>query len=183
MNRIKNLLGVFAFSLLVLSLPLVASAQWGGNNRDRDRDRDDDNYGRGGYNSNYQLRNTIRRLKNDSKDFARFLDRELDRSRLDDSDFEDRLNDLAKDFKNAADRLESKFNERDLNRSSREVQNVINLANRLNSAMRRLRLSRDIEGYWNNIQRQVNEISNAYRYGNNNGRGNNRNNNKFPFPF
>lgn len=177
MNRIKSLVGVFAFSLLVLSLPTIASAQWG--NRDRNRDRND-NYGRnGGYNNNYQLKNTVKRLKNDSKDFVNFLDNELDRSRLDDSRREDQLNDLAKDFRNAANRLEDRFNDRDLNRSSREAQDVINLANRLDNAMRRLRLSRDLTNYWNNIQRQVNEISNAYRYGNN-GRGNGRNN-RFPF--
>ncbi len=184
MNRIKNLLGIFAFSLLILVLPTIASAQWGGNNRDRDRDRDrdddrygrdrdDDRYGRGGYNNNNQLRNTVRRLKNDSKDFAKFVDNELDRSRYDDSEREDRLNQLASDFKRAADRLESKFDSRNVYKSQREAQEVINLASQLDRALRRFRMSYDIQNYWNNMQRQVNEISNAYRY-NNGGRGNGR---------
>jgi hypothetical protein len=170
MRRLKGLLGIFAFSLLVLSLPTIASAQWGGNNR---RDRDDDNYGRNGNYNNNQLRNTIRRLKSDSRDFANFLDTELDRGRYDDSRREDNVNRMASDFKRAVDRLESRFDSRDLYRSQNEAQQVINQANQLDRALRRLRLSSNIEGYWNNIRRQVNEVSNAYRY--NNGGRNNRN--------
>ncbi len=187
MNRIKNLLGVFAFSLLVMGLPMVASAQWGGNNRDRDRDRDD-NYGRNnGYYNNSQLKNTIKRLKRDSKDLAKFIDNELDRSRYDDSRREDQVNRLASDFKRAADRLEDRFDSRDLYKSSREAQEVLNLASRLDRELRRVRLGWNIENYWNNIQRQVDEISYAYGNNNNRGRGNNRNGgwgdwrNKFPF--
>ena len=82
MTRFKNLIAVFAFSLLVLALPTIASAQW------RDRDRDNDDYNRNGrYNRN--LESTIKNLKNRSKDFARKLDRELDRSRYDDRNRED----------------------------------------------------------------------------------------------
>jgi hypothetical protein len=186
MNLIKSLLGVFVFSLLVLSLPTSASAQWGGNNRrDRDRDRDDDYYGRNGGYNNYGLRDTVRRLKRDTRDFVNFVDNALDRSRYDGTDYEDRINDLAKDFRNAADRLESRYDDRDLYRSQNEAQNVINLANRLDRELRRVRLGYDIDNYWNNLQRQVSEISNAYR---GRGRGNNRNNggwgdwrNRFPF--
>ena len=185
MNRIKSLLGVFAFALLVLSLPTIASAQWGGNNRDRNRDRDDDYYGRnnGGYN-NYGVRDTVRRLKRDTKDFVNFVDNALDRSRVDGRDFEDRINDLAKDLRRAADRLEDKYNDRDPYRSQSEFQNVVNTANRLDRALRRARLGYNIDNYWNNIQNQISQISNAYR----GGRGNNRNNrnnggwrDRFPF--
>ena len=35
MNRIKNLVAVFAFSLLILALPAIASAQWRNDNDDR----------------------------------------------------------------------------------------------------------------------------------------------------
>ena len=182
MNRIKSLLGVFVFSLLVLSLPIIASAQWGGNNNRRDRD--DDNYGRnGGYNNNYQLKETVKRLERDTRDFVKFVDKALDRSRYDRSGYEDRLNDLTKDLRKAADRLEDRFNERDLNRSQREVQDVINAANRLDRELRRVRLGYDIDNYWNHLQRQINEISNAYR-GRGNGNGNGRWGdwkNKFPF--
>jgi molecular chaperone GrpE (heat shock protein) len=186
MNRIKNLLGIFAFSLLVLTLPTIASAQWGGNNRDRNRDRDDDyNRRNGGYYNTYQLKQMVKRLKSDSKDFAKFLDRELDRSRYDDRRREDHLNRLANDFKKAADRLEDRFDERNMYKSQNEAQNVINIANQLDRALSRTRLSSDIYGYWNNLENQVDQIARAYRY--NNGRGNSGGwgdwRNKFPFPF
>jgi hypothetical protein len=187
MKRIKNLFGIFAFSLLVLSLPTLASAQWG----NRDRNRDDDNYGRNnGYYNSSQLKNTIKRLKNDSRDFAKFVDRDLDNSRYNGGNREDRINQIARDFKDAASRLESRFgNGRNLNDSSREAQDVLNLANQIDREIRRARLSSNVENYWySNLQNQVREISNAYGYRNNNnnnnrGRGNTSNNGGWRFPW
>jgi hypothetical protein len=180
MNRIKSLLGVFAFALLVLSLPTIASAQWGGNNRDRNRDRNDDYYGR---NSTYGMRNAVRTLERDTRDFVNFVDNALDRSRIDGSNREDRINSLAKDLRKAADRLEDRFDERDPYRSQNEFRDVVNAANRLDRELRRVRLGYNIDNYWNHIQNQINQISNAYRYNNRgNGRGNNgRWGNRFPF--
>src|SRR5690348_1170094 len=115
MTRFKNLVAVFAFALLVFALPTIASAQW------RDRDRDD-----GSYNRN--LEGTIKNLKNRSKEFARRLDRELDRGRYDNSRREDRLNDLADDFRRAAERLDNEYDGRgDYRRSEDEARRVIQL--------------------------------------------------------
>ena len=98
MNRIKNLIAVFAFSLLVLALPNVASAQWGNNG------------GYGGYgNNNRNLNSTIKNLKNRSREFANRLDRELDKSRYDDRRRENRLNRLAEDFREAAENLDDAY--------------------------------------------------------------------------
>ena len=181
MNRIKSLLGIFAFALLVLSLPTIASAQWGGNNRDRNRDRNDDYYGRG---NTYGMKNAVRTLERDTKDFVNFVDNALDRSRIDGRDFEDRINDLAKDLRRAADRLEDRFDERDPYRSQNEFQNVVSIANRLDRDLRRARLGYNIDNYWNHIQRQISDISRAYGGYNNRGRGNGRWGdwrNRFPF--
>ena len=189
MNRIKSLVTVFAFSLLVMSLPVVASAQWGGNNRNNG------GYGNGnnnGYYSNEQLKSTVKRLKNDSKDLAKFIERESDRNRNNGgwgnwggNNNRNQLKNLANDFKRAADRLEDRFDSRDLYKSQGEAQNVLNIANQLDRELRRSRMSYDIQNYWNNIQNQLNEISSAYRYNNNNrGRGNGNNGgwrNRFPF--
>lgn len=191
MNRIKSLVTVFAFSLLVMSLPVVASAQWGGNNRNNG------GYGNGnnnGYYSNEQLKSTVKRLKNDSKDLVKFIERESDRNRNNggwgnwggnNNRNNNQLKNLANDFKRAADRLEDRFDSRDLYKSQGEAQNVLNIANQLDRELRRSRMSYDIQNYWNNIQNQLNDISNAYRYNNNNrGRGNGNNGgwrNRFPF--
>lgn len=160
MNRIKNsyknLLGVFAFALLIFGLPSLASAQWGG--RDRDRDRDNGGY----YNAN-QLKSTVKRLKSDSRDFVKFVDRDLDSSRYDGRNREDNVNQLAKDFRDAASRLESRFgNGRNLRDSESEARAVLQIGNRLDRAMRRVRLSQNVESYWRNIDSQLEEISRAY---------------------
>ncbi|MBK7706022.1 MAG: hypothetical protein IPN69_23480 [Acidobacteria bacterium] len=189
MNRIKKLITLFAFSMLVLGLPTLASAQW----RDRDRN-DDDDYRtdrNGDYRNNQRynrnLQSTIKNLKNRSKEFARRLDRELDRSRYDDRRREDQLNRLAQSFKNAADDLDDVYdNRRDSNRSETQAQRVIQLGNQLDSALYRARLNYSLQNDWNRIRQDLNTLSNAYRYNNRNDR-NNRNNsdwkNRFPWPF
>lgn len=154
-NLYKSLLGFFAFALLVFGLPTLASAQWGGRNRDRDRDN--------GYYNSSQLKNTVKRLKSDSRDFVKFVDRDLDRSRYDGRNREDNVNQLAKDFRDAASRLESRFgNGRNLRDSESEARDVLQIGNQLDRAMRRVRLSPNVENYWRNIDRQLEEIARAY---------------------
>jgi hypothetical protein len=182
MNRFKNLLAVFAFSLLVLGLPSFASAQWG--NRDRD-----DNYGRGGgYNHGY-VNSAVKRLRNDSRNFERRLDRELDRSRINGRVREDQINRLARDFKNAADRLEKRFDNRgNLSRSQNEARQVLMIGEQLDRELRRLRTNSSIQNDWNRMRQDMSVIANAYGFNNRNyPRGNTngdwRNRIPFPFPF
>ncbi len=178
MNRFKNLFAVFAFSLLVLALPTIASAQW------RDRDRDDDYNRNGRYNRN--LESTIKNLKNRSKDFEKRLDRELNRSRYDDRNREDRLNRLAEDFRRAANDLDRSYdNRRDYNRSADEARRVIQIGQRLGNALYRSGLSYNVQNDWNRIQQDLNILSNAYGYNNRNNRNNRYGDwrNRLPFPF
>ncbi len=194
MNRFRNLIGVFAFALLVLSLPAVASAQWR-----NDRDNDDYRNNRrnnGNYNRNLQA--TVKNLKNRSNQFERRLDRELDNSRYDDRNREDRLNQLAADFANAAQSLDNAYDNRgDYQNSSDEAQRVLQLGNQLDRVLSRARLNGNIQNDWNRISQDLNVLANAYNYNNNNNR-NNRNNRRnrqgnnngdwrdripFPLPF
>ena len=200
MNRFKNLLAVFAFSLLILGLPSFASAQWRDRDRDddyygRNRNRDDDYYGRNrGYN-NGNLRSAVNRLKNNSREFARRLDRELDNSRYDGRNREDNLNRLANDFKNAADRLEDRFdNGRNMDRSASEAQRVLSLGDQLERVVSRGRISYNVQNDWNRIRQDLRVIADAYGYNYNNNRnrrnddwGRGRSNgdwrNRIPFPL
>lgn len=186
MNRIKKLVALFAFSLLVLGLPTLASAQW----RDRDRDDDDDGYYRNddyrnnrnrnqSYNRN--LQSTIKNLKNRSKEFAKRLDRELDRSRYDDRRREDQLNRLASDFRRATENLDDEYdNRRDYNRSQDEARRVLQIGQQLGNALSRARLNYNLQNDWNRIRQDLNTLGNAYGYYNNdrydrNNRNRNRN--------
>jgi len=73
MNKIKNIIALSAFSLMVFALPSIASAQWGGNNGGY--------YPNGGYNNGGRyggnLENVADRLKDRSRDFERQVDREF----------------------------------------------------------------------------------------------------------
>jgi hypothetical protein len=194
MNRFKNIIALFAFSLLVLALPTIASAQW------RDRDRDDDNddgyyrnddYRNGRYNRN--IGSTVKNLKNQSKRFEKTLDRELDNSRYDDRNREDNLNNLAERFKEAADDLEDNYDNGRNNRSQNEARIVLDLGSQLGRAISRSRLNYNVQNDWYSIEQNLRIIADAYgyNYNNRNNRRNNRNNrngnggwiNRIPFPF
>ena len=196
MNRFRNLIGVFAFALLILSLPTVAAAQWrddDGYRNDRRDNRRNDDYNRGGRN-NRNLQATIKNLKNRSNQFERRLDRELDNSRYDDRRREDRLNQLARDFANATERLDSEYDGRgDYQDSYDEAQRVLQLGNQMDRAISRARLNGNIQNDWSRISQDLSILANAYNYNNNNNRNNRRNrqgNNgdwrsriPFPLPF
>jgi hypothetical protein len=193
MNRYKSLVAVFAFALLVLSLPVIASAQW------RDNRRNDDYYGNN--RSNRNLNATVRNLKNRSKQFERRIDRELDRSRIDGTRREDQINAIAADFARAADRLDREYdNRRDYRNSQDEARRVLQLGSQLDRALSRGRLSYNIQNDWNRIRQDLRILSNAFggNYNDddyrNNRRGRNRDDdynrnrngdwrNRIPIPF
>ena len=185
MNRFKNIITVFAFSLLVFGLPTLASAQW--DNRD-----DDTNNRNGRNNRNYDngnLRSAIERLKNQSRDFDRQLERELKRNRNDRYNNSQILR-LSDDFKDAADELEDNFgNGRNLNNTQDEARQVLQLGSQLENALYSSRLNYNLQGNWNQIRQDLGTIADAYGYNNNNRNNrNNRNRNgswrdKIPFPL
>ncbi len=188
MNRFKNLITVFAFSLLVFGLPTLASAQW--TNRDNDTNNRNDRNNRN-YDSRY-LKSTVDRLKNQSRDFDKQLERELKRDRNNRYNNKQILR-LSDDFKDAADKLEDKFgNGRNLNNTQDEARQVLQLGSQLENALYASRLNYNLQGNWNQIRQDLNTIAGAYGYDNRNNRNdrNNRNNNgawrdrvPFPLPF
>lgn len=194
MNRRTITFSLFAAAVLALCLPLLASAQgtydpWGRNrdddyyrrdrNRDddyyrRDRDRDDDyyrrdrngNYGRYGRYDERYLRDSIHRLDRLAKDFERELDRDLDRSREDGTRHEDRVNNEARDFRNAVGNLKSRFgNGRDLNRSANEAQRVLQEANRTERVARHHFDNQRLASQWSQIRQELRVIADAYDIG------------------
>lgn len=173
MNRFRNLIAVFAFSLLILGLPAIASAQRR-NNRDNDDYNRNGSYGRNDdYNRNGRydrnLKSVVKNLKNHSKDFAKQLDRALDRSRYDERQREDRLNDLAKNFARAADHLEDEYDDRgDYNRSRDEAQQVLALGSQLDRALSNARLNNNVDRDWARVRQDLNILANAYNYNYNN---------------
>ena len=159
MSRFKKSIAFFAFALMFLSLPVIASAQWRDNRRN-----DDDYYRNSGYNSR-ALKATVKNLKNRSKQFEKRLDRELDRSRYNDHRREDRLNDLARKFAHAAEHLDDEYDKRrDYRDSYDEARDVLNLGSQLDRELSRINVSYNIQNEWSRIRQDLRQLADAFRY-------------------
>lgn len=197
MNRVKRIIGLMAFTLMILSLPAIASAQWRNDDDDYNRNGRNGGYGNGQYggygNGQYggygNLSSTIRDLKRKSSQFERQMDRALDRSRYDGTNREDQLMDVVRDFDNAVDQLNTGRNRQD----NGEMRRVLDLGRQIDRQMARLRLNGNLTQLWSSIQYDLNTLGNAYGYNNNNrgrrnggwGNGRNNGNNNLPswWPF
>jgi len=177
MNRIKNIIALAAFSLMVLALPSVASAQW----RDRDYGRNNGYYG--------NIRQNIQNIKNRAKTFERLADRYDDRN--DDrwgnrGGYNNDLEGLARNFRNAVDDLSRAYNNgRNQNRSDDEARRVLNIGNQISQEVYRSRVNNNMRYEWDQINNDLDVIAAAYGYNNNGRYRNNRNRNgrNFPWPF
>lgn len=160
-NRRTLTFSIFAAAILALCLPMLAAAQGGYGYPDYGRDRNG-NYGR--YDERY-LRDSIHRLDRLAKDFERDLDRALDRSRVDGTRREDRINAQGHDFRRAVSNLKSAFgNGRDLNRSRDEAQRVLAESQQFNR-LGRGAMDNRVASEWSQIQQELRIISNAYGLG------------------
>jgi hypothetical protein len=151
--------------LIALCLPVLASAQgsydpWGrrrGDDRDDRRDRD---YGR--YDGR-SLRDAARRVTDRSRDFQRHLDQALDHSRYDDTRREDRINDIAQDFRNAANDFRNEVGDgRNLNRGANEARRLLQLGSMIDRFISRNRLDARSASDWSQIRQDLRLISDAY---------------------
>lgn len=164
-NRRTLSFSIFAAAILALALPVLAVAQGGYGYPDYGQNRDNRNGNYGRYDERY-LRDSIHRLDRLAKDFQRTLDRELDRSHEDGTRHEDRLNNEARDFRNAVSRLKSSFgNGRDLNRSRDEAQRVLREADRTEQVARHHFRNRRLASDWGQIRRELQIIANAFGSG------------------
>jgi len=183
MNRIKSIIAISAFSLLILGIPTVASGQWNGGPY---------NGNNGGYYGNdSNLRSAVRDLKNRAKEFNKITDgRGYNRNSYDPN-----LERLADQFWNAADRLEERFgNGRNMNNSAGEARRVLDLASQIDNQIGYSNTgygrrggnggygnyggygNSNAVGTWNAMRYDLQTIANAYGYGYNNNGGGYRNN-------
>src|SRR6476659_5260721 len=107
MNRVIKFFSIAAFSLLVLGLPAIASAQYGGYGYPSGGGYGYPNGSYGTYGSYGDHRTIVRSLKDKTREFQRQLDRDLDRSRYNGTRQEDEINRMASDFRNAVNGLDS----------------------------------------------------------------------------
>lgn len=175
-NRRFTVSALATLALTLLLAPAAASAQsiWDVV-RDRARDEDnrrgrrDDDYGRGrgGRLSDHerrQLRDLSRRISDRSRNFQRNLDRLLDDSRYNSSRREDRINDIARDFRNDADRFRGVAGgSNDLYRSQDEARRLLQSASRVENLLRRVRLDSRTANDWSQIRSDLRQVADIYR--------------------
>lgn len=154
---------IFAGAVLALSLPVAAAAQWGGCPRDRYPDnRDNGRYGR--Y-DNRELKDSAKRLDRLAKDFERDMDRALDRSRVNGTNREDRINAQVHQFRRAAGDFKSRVgNGRDLNRSSDQADRVLDEAQQVNRIARPRWFDGRLASQWSAIEQELRFISDVYGF-------------------
>lgn len=182
MKNIKNWVALGVFSLLVLGIPAIASAQYR-DNRDRGR-YDDRGYDNRGYNNgaygnagNYgNMSGVVRSLKDRTREFVRQLDRDLDRSRINGTRREDEVNSQAKRFRDAVSRINSNNNNNNNNwgRRDNNIERALQAGSQLDRSigMSRVRMSYQAQGLWQSISRDLQMLGNGYGYDTRNNRGN-----------
>ena len=123
-------------------------------------------YRRGNRNRAYtkaQVERVIRRVEERSDRFVRLFDESLDRSRLNNSEREDRLNERARDLEAAIDALRSDFDRTDRYRDTQsQVSRVLDAAQGINNVVRRRRLDANTERQWSLVRTELNTLANYY---------------------
>jgi len=170
MKKDTLIFSIFAAALLALSLPVAAAAQWGG--YPQNRYPDNRNNGRYGRYDDRALRDSVHRLDSLAKDFERDMDRALDRSRVNGTNREDRINEEVHQFRRAAGDLKSRVgNGRDLNRSADQARRVLDEAQQVNRMARPRWFDNRLASEWSGIEQELRFISDVYglRYNGGNG--------------
>ncbi len=148
----KLFVALFAAGLMLTLLALPSQAQ---------------RRGRGGYRApeytKGQIETIIRRVENRSDEFVRLFDKSLDRSRLDGTRREDRLNEQARDLERDLDALRRDFDRTDRYTDTRaQVSRVLNTAAGINQVVSRRRLGGNTERQWSLLRVELNALADAY---------------------
>ena len=116
---------------------------------------------------NYTKAQVDRIIKNVEQRTDRFVsqfDNSLDRSRLNGTKREDKLNEKARDLETATDELRREFDRRDSWIENKdEVRRCLNIAADINAAMRSRKFNRVTETNWTNVRIELNALAQAYK--------------------
>ncbi|HJQ25617.1 MAG TPA: hypothetical protein VKA60_16975 [Blastocatellia bacterium] len=106
------------------------------------------------------LRGLMDRLERDSDQFRKSVDTALDRSILDSTRAEDRINDFVKGFEEATDRLKGRFD--DNQSASATVQEVLDRGARIDRFVSMHHLSGRVYDDWMRVRADLDELASAY---------------------
>lgn len=189
MKIIKSTVVGLALSFVVIALPAIASAQYGGygnggygNGNGR---YGNGRYGNNGYYGN--IENTVRDLKQRAKSFERITDNRNNRGNYGGyygGYYGNNIEDLADQFAKAADKFEDKFGRgRNLDNSADAARRVLDLGSQIESALSYNGNGGYLYNHWDPIANDLRIIANVYGMGYNDGYyRNNRNNRNRNYP-
>ena len=108
---------------------------------------------------------TIRRCEESTDRFVKVFDKQLDKSALNDTEREDRLNERARDLENSLDRLRSDFNKRGESwwESRETAAEALQSAKGINNSVRARRYRQETERLWAQLRADLNRL--AYYFG------------------
>ena len=110
-----------------------------------------------------EVNQLIKNAENHSDSFMNLLDKALDKSALDGSNREDRINDRAKDLEKALDKLRSEFDRKENYPETKpEMREVLSIASDINGVMLRRALPADVEEEWRMLRRELNVLASVY---------------------
>lgn len=110
-----------------------------------------------------EVERIIKRVEDRSDKFKKEFDKALDRSRLNNSNREDQLNQYAKDLEKNTDELRREFDRRDAWIENKdEVKDCLASATKINVAMRNRRLGPKVESTWSALRFELNTLAQVY---------------------
>jgi hypothetical protein len=113
--------------------------------------------------SKVDVNRIIQRVETRSDEFTATVDRFLDRSRLDGTRKEDRINEQVRELEQAIDGLRADFDRSDEWRETRrQVQAVLNQSDEINRIVRNNRFSPRIVSGWNLLRGDLNRLAGIY---------------------
>lgn len=146
-NTFKKSFGALMMCCVVLAMAAPSFAQWRGSNR----------YNRG------SIDRLIRQAENRSNQFVGVFDRALDRSRLDATIREDRLNEKAAELERSLNAARNALNGATNHWAIRSaISNAIDVGQSINTVMRRRNLTPNAERQWTMLRSDLNRLATAY---------------------
>jgi len=145
-NSVQKIYVALAVACVMLSLTVSSEAQR-----------------RGRIYNKAEVNEIIRRVESRSDEFVKLFDSSLDRSRLDGTRREDRLNERARNLERALDDLRREFDRREnYNQTRPEVSRALNLSEDINKVMRRRRMGGETERQWGLLRDELNALALVY---------------------
>ena len=107
-----------------------------------------------------QVQALLTNIETKTDTFKRTINRSLDRSRLNNTNSEDNINEFITEFENSTDRLKQKFDAR--KSVAGDVEEVLMKANAINGFLQNNTLNRNVQNQWDNLRTDLNTLSSYY---------------------